>query len=260
MGGDRWAGSFVREIGWPEHAQATDDEITPIAGKEKPVNRPGKHFSIDTSPTSGSPVKFTISKNNFLERIAHGDYLYDDHNSDLTFNFLAWPLGLENTFEAAKRYFTEHLAQEFDLPPESAAARVADLIATVQAEVAQRNKPSRLIWGKDSKPDENPAVFAWRAYAAEAKAETLHLGVIRQEDEPLAIKLYSWLRSPANQKFIPEGFDIPTKPEWITRQLAKRDAPLTSSATYAATEEARLYSVAKRRAQRLRQLEHTPNT
>jgi hypothetical protein len=40
----------------------------------------------------------------------------------------------------------------------------------------------RLKWGKNNAPDENPAAFAWRAYQAEAKAGTLHMGITRQAE------------------------------------------------------------------------------
>jgi hypothetical protein len=45
----------------------------------------------------------------------------------------------------------------------------------------------RLKWETetDRLPDENPAAFAWRAYAAEAKAGKLHRGVIYDEDRAL---------------------------------------------------------------------------
>ncbi len=104
------------------------------------------------------------------------------------------------------------------------AARAAEE-TTQHAKPPPVTGPTRLLWNKDNAPDENPAVFAWRAYATEAEARTLHLGVIRQEDEPLAVKLVSWLRSPANREQVPEGFDIPTKPEWNTRQLEKAGNP-----------------------------------
>jgi tetratricopeptide (TPR) repeat protein len=104
----------------------------------------------------------------------------------------------------------------------------------------------RLKWKLDAGHDENPAAFAWRAYAVEAAAGTLHLGVIRQEDEPLAVKLVSWLRSPANRKQVPEGFDIPTLPEWNTRQIEAGKAK-PAAAPRPRTEGNRLYSALRRR-------------
>jgi hypothetical protein len=97
----------------------------------------------------------------------------------------------------------------------------------------------RLKWGKDNAPDENPAAFAWRAYQAEAKAGALHMGVIRHEDKPLAVKLANWLRTHP----MPEGVDIPTLPEWNTRQLAKLEG--------SEAEVLRLYGVARRRRDKL---------
>jgi hypothetical protein len=102
-----------------------------------------------------------------------------------------------------------------------------DLWKATQGGITDRSKPERgeasprLKWGTDNRTDENPAAFAWRAYQAEAKAGTLHMGLIRQDDRrngtELAVKLVSWLRSPANRQQVPEGFDIPTKPEWLKR-------------------------------------------
>lgn len=100
----------------------------------------------------------------------------------------------------------------------------------------------RLKWDHDRLPDENPATFAWRAYAGEAKAGTLHRGVIAKEDKPLAVKLASWLRSHP----MPESIDIPTQPEWNSRRLANlRDDP-------GSREVIRLLRVEKRRAERAR--------
>jgi len=73
----------------------------------------------------------------------------------------------------------------------------------------------RLKWDTDRQPGEGPAQFAWRAYAAEAAAGTLHRGIIHSEDEPLYWKLIVWLRSHP----MPSGIEIPTKPEWNTRQI-----------------------------------------
>lgn len=130
-----------------------------------------------------------------------------------------------------------------------ALAKLIDEFERTNGEVAasQPAKQSpRPKWPQDALPGENPAYFAWRAYAVEAAAGTLHLGVIRQENEALAVKLVSWLRSPANRKQVPEGFDIPTKPEWNTRQI---EAGKAKPAPAPRTEGQRLYdAVVKRRA------------
>jgi hypothetical protein len=98
----------------------------------------------------------------------------------------------------------------------------------------------RLKWEKDALPDENPAAFAWRAYKAEAEAGTLHRGLVGREDKSLAVKLASWLRT----HDMPEGIDIPTLPEWNTRQLAKLNGE-------AERDVLRLYEVAKKRKSKL---------
>lgn len=119
--------------------------------------------------------------------------------------------------------------------------------------------PPRPQWPRDATPEEsdNPAAFAWRAYAAEAKAGTLHRGIIAQDDKKngttLRDDLVSWLRSAKNQARVPEGFDIPTKPEWNTRQLAKVDpATLRREPVKPQTIEAKLYDVAQKRRSRAR--------
>jgi hypothetical protein len=43
----------------------------------------------------------------------------------------------------------------------------------------------RLKWEKHRREGENPAQFAWRAYAVEAAADTLHRGLIHREDPEL---------------------------------------------------------------------------
>ena len=105
-------------------------------------------------------------------------------------------------------------------------------------------KPPRLKWNQDNEPDETPAAFAWRAYAAEAEAGTLHRGVIAREDKALAVKLASWLRS----YDMPEGIDIPTQPKWNSRQLEKAGKPPKPGVQYAPSEEARLHAAARYRA------------
>ena len=88
----------------------------------------------------------------------------------------------------------------------------------------------------------SPPEFVAKHYAAEMVAGTLHRGVIAQEDKPLAVKLASWLRSHP----MPEGIDIPTKPEWNSRQLASLpDNPQSR-------EVGRLLRVARHRAERSR--------
>jgi hypothetical protein len=104
----------------------------------------------------------------------------------------------------------------------------------------------RLKWETDRQPDENPATFAWRAYDAEAKAGTLHRGVIYSEDRELHRRLNSWLRT----YDMPEGIDIPTKPEWITRQI---EAGRANPAPSPRTEGQRLYEAEKTRRWRSRQ-------
>jgi hypothetical protein len=130
----------------------------------------------------------------------------------------------------------------------------AKMGATARETTGRATGEPRPLWPDDALPEErdNPAAFAWRAYAVEAAAGTLHLGVIRQEDEPLAVKLVSWLRSPANRKQVPEGFDIPTKPEWNTRRLAKlRDDP-------GSREVIQLLRVERDRAERTRRTQRHP--
>jgi ApaG protein len=73
----------------------------------------------------------------------------------------------------------------------------------------------RPVWEKNGSYANKPAEFVAFAYAPEMKAGTLHRGVIAQDNPDLAVKLASWLR----HNDMPEDIDIPTKPEWNTRQL-----------------------------------------
>jgi hypothetical protein len=102
----------------------------------------------------------------------------------------------------------------------------------------------RLKWDTDRQPGEGPAQFAWRAYAAEAAAGTLHRGIIHSEDEPLYWKLIVWLRWHP----MPNGIDIPTKPEWNTRQIDVRRVKQGSTwRIKLRTEEQRFDEVLKKR-------------
>jgi len=133
-------------------------------------------------------------------------------------------------------------ADYFGLPVEVVTETLAKLRAKAARETTARAaaKP-RLKWNKDNRPDEDPAHFAWRAYQAEAEAGTLHRGLIGQEDKLLRRDLNNWLRTHP----MPEGIDIPTKPEWNTRQLGKLGIEAGEP-----PETARLYEVAKKRRQR----------
>jgi hypothetical protein len=125
---------------------------------------------------------------------------------------------------------------------------ILDFAANAARETTGRATAApRLKWERDRLPDETPAHFAARAYQAEAKAESLHRGLIGQEDKPLAVKLASWLRSHP----MPEGIDIPTKPEWITRQAeAGKAKPAPSSRPR--TGEQRVYDALASRRYRAR--------
>jgi hypothetical protein len=114
---------------------------------------------------------------------------------------------------------------------------------TARENTARATEPPRLKWETDRRPNENPAAFAWRAYAVEAAAGTLHRGVIHAEDPELHRRLNSWLRSHP----MPEAIDIPTKPEWNTRQI---EAGRAKPAARPRTEGQRLYDVNRVRRQR----------
>ena len=109
-------------------------------------------------------------------------------------------------------------ADFYGLPVNDVRKTLEDLAAKAMRETMTRAPAEpRLKWETDRKPDEDPAHFAWRAYAAEAAAGKLHRGLIYDEDRTLYWKLHSWLRS----HDMPEGLDIPLKRDWNTRQLAK---------------------------------------
>ena len=133
------------------------------------------------------------------------------------------------------------LAEQLGLPFDEAESALRQRAADTAREMMDRaDAEPRLKWKKDALPGENPAAFAWRAYQAEAKAGTLHRGLIAQEDKDLAVKLANWLRT----YDMPEGFDIPTKPEWNTRQLPKLSGE-------AEREVLRLFEVARKRKSKL---------
>jgi hypothetical protein len=141
-------------------------------------------------------------------------------------------------FAAAARTFSDRELKEYIERGELAAAVLRERETTSRATATPRLK-----WEADRLPDENPATFAWRAYAAEAKAGTLHRGLIGQEDKALAVKLSNWLRT----HDMPEGIDIPTKPEWDTRQLASGKAKPEAAPR---TQGQRLYDVERGRRRR----------
>ena len=137
-------------------------------------------------------------------------------------------------------------AAALGLPPEIAREALKKAAVDYARTITGRAKESpRLKWETHRLPDENPAAFAWRAYAAEAKAGTLHRGVIHAEDAELHRRLNSWLRSHP----MPEGIDIPTKPEWNSRQIAAGKA---QQAPRPRTDEQRLYDTAVNRRYRAR--------
>jgi hypothetical protein len=134
----------------------------------------------------------------------------------------------------------ETVAAENGLTVTQLRQAISDFKQAAKENAASGNGKPRVKWDKDRLPDENPAAFAWRAYQAEAKAGTLHRGVIRREDKLLAVKLSNWLQSHP----MPEGIDIPTKPEWITRQIeAWKERPVPPKRT----QEQRLYDTLRHR-------------
>jgi hypothetical protein len=102
--------------------------------------------------------------------------------------------------------------------------------------------PERLKWERDRIKGEDPARFAARAYAPEIAAGVMHRGVIFAEDRPLHRNLNNWLR--ANK--LPEGIDIPTKSEWLTRKIAEFERPLRATKSYEGRlREVKRYRTAK---------------
>jgi tetratricopeptide (TPR) repeat protein len=157
--------------------------------------------------------------------------------TDYTFGSMGDATGDFEAIAAARGLSVAELSEAID---NYTAARSA---LTARDNTARVTAPPRLKWEPGRQPDENPAQFAWRAYQAEAKAGTLHRGVIYREDRELHRRLNSWLRS--NE--MPEGIDVPTLPEWNTRQIEAAKAggkPLSAPST----PEARLREAARYRA------------
>jgi hypothetical protein len=99
------------------------------------------------------------------------------------------------------------------------AAPIPALAETSSSAAAQ----PRLMWLRDRREGETAPDFIFRAYAAEREAETLHRGIILNEDRSLYRALYKWLGVAGNAL----TFDLPTESEWNTRQLAKlHDDPI----------------------------------
>lgn len=112
---------------------------------------------------------------------------------------------------------------------------VAKYYAAEKAAVTPRPQ-----WDKEGEFGNRPADFIAVAFRPEMLAKTLHRGVVAAEQPTLLTKLVSWLRS----HDMPEGVDIPTKPEWNTRQLAKINGrPLRAMRS----DEMRLYQAARYR-------------
>lgn len=142
-------------------------------------------------------------------------------------------------------------ADLFDLPISVARKALADarkaLVSAEKETTGRVRRKPRPQWelrkGADAKL--SPPEFIAKHYAAEMAAGTLHRGMIAQEDKPLAVKLASWLRSHP----MPEGIDIPTKPEWITRGIEAGKAR-QASVVRPRTEGQRLYDALRGRHRR----------
>ncbi len=111
----------------------------------------------------------------------------------------------------------------------------------------------RPLWDEAGPYGNRPAEFIAEAYAPEMAAGTLHRKMIANDTETgkdLVGKLSSWLRSHR----MPKGVDIPTYPEWNTRQLAAR----TNAA--AGREAERLAAVERMRPTKSDQKETPPGS
>jgi hypothetical protein len=127
----------------------------------------------------------------------------------------------------------------------SAFRRTITDFAAAEGMATTRAAKPRTRWedrkGADAKL--SPPEFIAKHYAAEMAAGTLHRGTIAQDDKPLAVKLASWLRSHP----MPENINIPTKPEWITRQA---EAGKARPAPAPRTQGQRLYDALRHRQRR----------
>lgn len=114
--------------------------------------------------------------------------------------------------EAAQRETTERVAVE------------------LRPAVAEETARTRLKWGKDRTPDEDPAHFAARAYAAEIGSGTFDKSLIRRNDRTLYQRLFrdkAWGELAAIGKT-----EVPTKPQRNTerlREVLARGEPLSRS-------------------------------
>lgn len=146
------------------------------------------------------------------------------------------------------------IARVRKLPPSKLAA-LEKLLDDFEAAEIETMQP-RPKWPDDALPHEidSPPHFAARAFKAEANARILHRGLIGQEDRArgtkLAGTLSNWLRTHNWPEDVPY---IPTKPEWMTRQVEaakKQGKPLRAPRS----DEAKLRDAARYRAGKISQL------
>ncbi len=139
------------------------------------------------------------------------------------------------------------VARHYRVPASSLRAAV-EVLAARHVRVKTVTTPQkRLIWANDRLEDEDPVAFTLRAYATEYAVGMLHRRLIGKEDPVLRGRLETWIRSNG----LPPGVDIPTMPEWNTKQMEKLG--LSQDTSDPATRAAiRLYAAAQKRAQRLR--------
>jgi hypothetical protein len=198
----------------------------------KALRAAGEH-ALRTIPQGQQYLRRWIAEGEKLEfelqeLTRSGNTVENNHTETIAaeYNQPAMPL---NTFPDLKTTLlaAEHYSRTSE-PARRALLRIADAAqATTRSEARPRAK-----WearkGADAKL--TPPAFIAKHYAAEMAAGTLHRAMIAKEDKALVLKLISWLRSHP----MPKGVDIPTLPEWNTRQLTKlpalRAAPVTREA------------------------------
>lgn len=171
---------------------------------------------IKTSDPEFKVLKFRSLQTKPVPRIIPEQFSQSDFYSEEYYDLL-----VDNTADP----LIETLADVLHIPERRRLAfrqTIKDFAEAERSATTRAKAKPRPKWedrkGADAKL--SPPEFIAKHYATEMAAGTLHRGVIAQEDKALAVKLANWLRTHP----MPGGIDIPTLPEWNTRQLAKPDA------------------------------------
>jgi hypothetical protein len=238
-------GRFTAFVKYPERQIAGDEPPSQVA---RPVMRHNYFFDDETLKQALGASLYEKVSEEARQCEQKREWIYRGHRPIEIFTPHE-PENPRHLVDAPPRGYYDKMADPTEIL--RAAADLFEMTVEELTAVVRKHKAAvepvtapRLKWEIDRLPDEDPPHFVARAYAVEAKAGKLHRGIIYSEDRELHRRLNSWLRS----HDMPEGIDIPTKPEWDTRQIkAGRAKPAPTPRT----EGQRLYGAEKTRRWRL---------